>query len=248
MPRVSIVMPVYNGEAYLREAVESILGQSFPDWEFLIVNEYGSNEAATAILREYEKKDSRIRVIQNETRLRIAESLNVGLRAARGEYIARMDADDISGKERLAQQIAYLDAHPQIDICGMNVKMFGETTWDWKIYTEPEYLRCACLFYTPFIHPTIMMRTASLRRFGLEYDATFFYTEDYEFFARASHLLTYTNLETDGGYAYRYVSTNATNVGGGEGLRLQNKVMQQTFSQWGLDFSVEEIGLLSPNT
>ena len=79
MPKVSIVMPVYNGEAYINEAIDSIIAQTFTDWEFIIVNEYGSNEAVTNILHDYEKKDSRIRVIQNETRLRIAESLNVGL-------------------------------------------------------------------------------------------------------------------------------------------------------------------------
>ena len=106
MPKVSIVMPVYNGEAYINEAIDSIIAQTFTDWEFIIVNEYGSNEAVTSILHDYEKRDSRIHIIQNETRLRIAESLNVGLRAARGEYIARMDADDIAGKERLEIQVA----------------------------------------------------------------------------------------------------------------------------------------------
>ena len=101
MPKVSIVMPVFNGEAYIKEAIDSIIAQTFIDWEFIIVNEFGSNEAVTNIIHEYEKLDSRIRVIQNETRLRIAESLNVGLRAAKGEYIARMDADDIAGANRL---------------------------------------------------------------------------------------------------------------------------------------------------
>ena len=248
MPKVSIVMPVYNGEAYIKEAIDSIIAQTFSDWEFIIINEYGSNEAVTQILREYEKQDNRIHVIQNETRLRIAESLNVGLRAAKGEYIARMDADDISGKDRLLDQVKYLDEHQEIDICGMKVDMFGETTWDWKVYSDPEYLRCSCLFYTPFIHPTIMMRTSSIRKYNLEYDKTFFYTEDYEFFERASHVLNYTNLEIPQSYHYRYLSTNATNVGGNQGLQLQNKVMKAAFQRWGLEFTDDEIRILSPNT
>ena len=72
MPKVSIVMPVYNGEAYINEAIDSIIAQTFTDWEFIIVNEYGSDEAVTSILHDYEKRDSRIHIIQNETRLRIA--------------------------------------------------------------------------------------------------------------------------------------------------------------------------------
>ena len=248
MPKVSIVMPVYNGEAYINEAIDSIIAQTFTDWEFIIVNEYGSNEAVTNILHDYEKKDSRIRVIQNETRLRIAESLNVGLRAATGEYIARMDADDIAGKERLAIQTAYMDQHPEIDICGLKVDMFGESTWEWNVYTDPVFLSCACLFYTPFVHPTIMMRAASLRKHQLEYNKDFFYTEDYEFFERASHVLQFTNLEIPETYFYRYLSTNATNVGGNQGLQLQNKVMAVAFERWGLHFSKDEIRILSPNT
>lgn len=248
MPKVSVVMPVYNGEAYIKAAIDSIIDQPFTDWEFIIINEYGSNEAVTKILREYEKQDDRIHVIQNTTRLRIAESLNVGLRAAKGEYIARMDADDISGKNRLLSQVKYLDEHPEIDICGTRVEMFGESIWDWKVYSDPEYLRCACLFYTPFIHPTIMMRTSSIRKYNLEYDKMFYYTEDYEFFERASHVLNYTNLDIPESYYYRYLSTNATNVGGNQGLQLQNRVMKSAFQRWGLQFTDDEIRTLSPNT
>ncbi len=248
MPKVSIVMPVYNGETYIREAIDSIIAQTFTDWEFIIVNEYGSNETVTNILQDYGNQDRRIYVIQNETRLRIAESLNVGLRAATGEYIARMDADDIAGKERLAIQVAFMDQHPKIDICGLKVDMFGESTWEWNVYTDPEFLSCACLFYTPFVHPTIMMRTASLRKHQLEYNRDFFYTEDYEFFWRASRVLQFTNLEVPGTYFYRYLSTNATNVGGNQGLQLQNEVMAAAFEHWGLQFTKDEIRILSPNT
>lgn len=129
-----------------------------------------------------------------------------------------MDADDIAGKERLEIQVAYMDQHPEIDICGLKVDMFGESTWEWNVYTDPAFLSCACLFYTPFVHPTIMMRAASLRKHQLEYNKDFFITEDYEFFERASHVLQFTNLEIPGTYFYRYLSTNATNVGGNQGI------------------------------
>lgn len=248
MPKVSVVMPVYNGEAYLSEAIDSIIAQTFSDWEFIIVNEFGSNEKATAILDDYAFRDSRIHIIQNSERLGIAESLNVGLRAARGEYIARMDGDDICGCYRLEKQLAFLERNPNIDICGIEVSMFGDNTWEWNAYCGSEYLRCACLFYTPFVHPTIMMRTASLRYFQLEYNRKFTYTEDYDFFVRASEVLNFENIKDKNLYYYRYTTNNATNVGGQKGVEFQWEVMAQTFTKYGLNFSKEEIAILSPNT
>ena len=89
MPKVTVLLPVYNSEKYIRESIDSIIAQSFKDWDMLILNEYGSSEKCTEIVKEYEKKDARIRVIQNDKRLGLAESLNLGMREANGEYIAR---------------------------------------------------------------------------------------------------------------------------------------------------------------
>ena len=112
--KISVVMPVYNGEEHLPESIDSILSQTCGDFEFLILNEFGSSQEATDILREYEKKDSRIRLVQNETKLGLAESLNKGFRLAQGKYIARMDADDRSVSTRFEKEAAYLDAHPEM--------------------------------------------------------------------------------------------------------------------------------------
>ena len=102
---VSIVMPVYNSETYMDEAVLSIIHQTYQNWELLVVNEFGSSEEGTRIIKRYEALDKRIRLIQNTQRLGIAESLNEGLRQAKGKYIARMDADDISLPRRLEKQV-----------------------------------------------------------------------------------------------------------------------------------------------
>ena len=191
---------------YLPEAIDSILAQSFRDWEMIIVNEFGSNQKTTNLLSDYAARDNRIRVIQNKKRLYIAESINVGIRAASGQYIARMDSDDIAGKERLAKQVQFMDSNPEIDICGTGVEMFGEDCWDWKVYTESDFLRCSCLFYTPFIHPTIMMRSRSLKRQHLEYDPSFHFTEDYDFFSRACRNLKFFNITDKSLYRYRFMS------------------------------------------
>lgn len=248
MPKVSVVMPVYNGEKYLREAIDSIINQTFTDWEFIIVNEYGSSQAATDILAEYAAMDPRIRVIQNKERLRIAESLNVGFRAAKGEYIARMDGDDISSPERLQKQVDYLDKHLDIDICGLKVTMFGEGVWDWRVYYGADYLRCAALFYTPFVHPTVMLRKLSLIENHLEYDPQFYYSEDFDFFVRAAKHLKFDNLPDKDLYRYRFFSDNATNVGGSQGIAFNKNVLRRTMAEYGLNFLDEEITLLLPNS
>ena len=248
MPKVSVVMPVYNGEKYLREAIDSIINQTFTDWEFIIVNEYGSSQAATDILAEYAAMDPRIRVIQNKERLRIAESLNVGLRAAKGEYIARMDGDDISSPERLQKQVDYLDKHLDIDICGLKVAMFGEGVWDWRVYYGADYLRCAALFYTPFVHPTVMLRKLSLIENHLEYDPQFYYSEDFDFFVRSAKHLKFDNLPDKDLYRYRFFSDNATNVGGSKGIAFNKNVLRRTMAEYGLNFLDEEITLLLPNS
>ena len=100
MSEITVIMPAYNSEKYITEAIESIRSQTFTDWNMLIINEFGSNDKTAAIVREYERKDNRIQLIQNQQKLGLADSLNKGIKAATGKYIARMDADDISHPER----------------------------------------------------------------------------------------------------------------------------------------------------
>ena len=117
-PAVSVLMPVHNGEKYLGEAIESILNQTFCDYEFVIIND-GSTDGTQDILSDYERREERIRVLSQQ-RQGLAATLNLGLEMARGEYIARMDADDISHPERLATQVTYLQKHPEVGLAGTN--------------------------------------------------------------------------------------------------------------------------------
>jgi glycosyltransferase involved in cell wall biosynthesis len=112
-PRVTVLMSVYNGEKYLSEAIDSILGQTFEDFEFLIIDD-GSTDSSSEVIRSY--TDPRIRLIKNGENIGLTCSLNKGLKLARGEYIARMDADDISLPERLEREIAIADVHPEITV------------------------------------------------------------------------------------------------------------------------------------
>jgi len=187
-------MPVYNGERFLREAIDSIIGQTFTDWEFIIVNEFGSNSAATEILKKYETRDSRIRVIQNQTRLGLAESLNAGIRAASGEYIARMDGDDISLPERFQRQLSFLEVDPRVGICGTWQRHLGKRgSLVHKPPANQQELAASLLFSCEMCHSTVMMRREVLEQNGLFYNGAYA-AEDYELWGRAVSVTVLANL------------------------------------------------------
>lgn len=244
MPRVSIVMPVYNGEKFISESIDSVLDQTFTDWELIIVNEFGSNKETTEIIHRYEKKDSRIKVIQNEQRLRIAESLNVGMRNAAGEYIARMDSDDRAGKMRIQKQVEYLDSHPEIGIIGIHPTVFGDANWDWNTEYDSDTILADSLFFLPFLHPTVMFRKNVIEKNGIEYNKEYFYTEDYDFFERILHVTKASNIDDKSLFFYRIHGEAATFAGGNTGIEIYKEVMARTFERLNLVFNKSELSLL----
>lgn len=194
-PRVSVVMPVYNAEAYLAEAVESVLGQTFRDLELVAVDD-ASTDGGPDILEAYARKDPRVRVLRNPRNLMISRSLNAGLARARGEYLARMDADDVSLPDRLAKQVAYLDAHPRVGIVGGSMLITdaaGRVTGERHYHLTDTAIRRHLFRYSPFSHPLVMMRTALARQVGgylPEYD----FAEDYELYFRLGRVAEFGNL------------------------------------------------------
>jgi hypothetical protein len=191
-PRVTVLMPVYNGEKYLREAIESILGQSFQDFEFLIVND-GSTDRSVEIIDSY--ADKRIRLVHNEVNRGLIHTLNRGLELAQGAYVARMDCDDISLPQRLASQVDFLDRRPEIGICGTWFRKFG--TGKGKIVrwqTDPASIRCGLLFDAMVGHPTVMMRSELVRKYGLCYDPAYKNAEDFELWLRFAQHSEIANL------------------------------------------------------
>ena len=130
-PRVSVVMSVYNGERYLAEAIDSILGQSMSDLEFIVIDD-GSTDGTPRILEKYTARDERVWVVRNERNLGLTRSLNRCLSLARGEYFARQDADDISLPERLALQVQLLDANPHVGAIGTGSRGLIERAHLWE--------------------------------------------------------------------------------------------------------------------
>ena len=175
-------MPAYNAEKYIAEAVDSILGQTFGDFEFIILNDCSTDRTEEIIL-SYD--DPRIVYLKNEQNMGVAATLNRGLEIAKGEYIARMDADDISLPERFALQTAYLDTHPQVAVVGSSVELFGSQKSLRHFSETSQKLKVDLLFGCCFAHPSVMMRITMIT--GLHgYDPAFNGVEDYHLWARVS--------------------------------------------------------------
>ena len=157
-PKISVVMPVYNADAFLNDAVESVLNQSFRDFEFVIVND-GSSDKTCSILEKYASEDDRIRIFHQEN-LGMIAALNRGCLMARGKYIARMDADDISYSDRLKKQFVYLERHPQVGILGTWIRKLkdGLPSESWCPPTDSKVLKWTLYFGVNVAHPSVLMR------------------------------------------------------------------------------------------
>ncbi len=201
VPRISVVMAVYNGERHLRETIESILGQSFGDFEFVIVND-GSTDRTREIVLSY--ADPRIQLVDNERNLGLAPSLNRGLRLARGEIIARQDADDISEPGRLARQVEFLDAHPEVALVGSwyrEIDSSGRLLREAELSCDHVALCWRLLFVCPFVHSAVALRRSMLLgEVGL-YDESLTYSMDYELWCRIARRFRVANLDE---YLIRY--------------------------------------------
>lgn len=191
-PKVSILMPVYNGAVYLSEAIQSILDQTFTDFEFLIIDD-GSSDDSYSVAASF--SDVRIRLIRNNKNLGLVASLNTGLELARGEYIARMDADDISLPDRLSRQVDFMDAHPDVSICGSWLLAFsGNMLSEWHSPLSHNKIHARLLFQSALFHPTVLIRMSLIISHQLRYRNDFPYAEDYELWSRSQPYGRYANI------------------------------------------------------
>ncbi|NFF80803.1 glycosyltransferase [Clostridium botulinum] len=246
MAKISIIMPVYNSAEYLRESINSILDQTYIDWEFLIVNEFGSDDGSKEIIEEYRKVDDRIILIQNEERLGISASMNVAIDIATGEYIARMDADDISLSNRFKKQIEFMENNLDVGMCGVKVEIFGSNPFEWQLETDKNKLATNILFYSPSVHPTVMIRKCIIDKYNLRYNNNYKASEDYELFSRICSVTSVANID-EVLFKYRIMENNATFKNNDIGLVLYSEVMEKQLKKMGLNLDKEEIQLLSPH-
>lgn len=163
VPMISVIMSVFKEPVdWLRQSIDSIINQTFKDFEFIIICDNPLYEEGVSLLNVYARHDDRIKLLFNKENIGLTKSLNKGLSLAKGKYIARMDADDVSFPDRFESQYDYLETHPDVDVCGSNFVFFGDVTFfsNKKSYlpiTHKEiisYLACK----NPIAHPTVMMK------------------------------------------------------------------------------------------
>lgn len=185
IPLISVILPVFNRPEYLSEAIESILNQSFPDFELIIIDD-GSLIETKLILNYYSTKDSRVTIITNSSNMGITYSRNLGLENAKGKYIAVMDSDDVSLPERFKKQVEFLDQHPEIDVLGSQIINIGEGDSAGKVSNfplTPGSIRWSFISFCHHAHPSVMMRSKLFTDEGYRYEE-FMVAQDYDLWTR----------------------------------------------------------------
>ncbi len=191
-PEITILMAAYNAEEYLSEAIVSILYQTFNNFEFLIIDDH-SLDNSIEIINKY--KDNRIVLIRSKKNIGLTVSLNKGLSIAKGKYIARMDADDISVNKRIETQYNFMEKNPDIGICGSWVKTFDDGNPRLWVYpTTVDMVRATSIFMPVFAHSSIMIRTCMLDKNEIRYNQKFKMAQDYDFAVRCIQKFKIVNL------------------------------------------------------
>lgn len=184
MARISVIMPVYNSEDYLHDAIDSILSQSFVDFEFIIVDDC-STDVSYEICKSYEQADERIRLYRNSENMGIALTLNKAISYAKCKYVARMDSDDISLPMRFERQFAYLERNKNVSICGTLgsfISNSSEVIGEIQFPVDVDRIKTKARYYNPVVHPSFMVNTENIDYY---YDEHWVPVEDFELIWRA---------------------------------------------------------------
>lgn len=195
-PRISVLMPVFNAGRFLEPAIRSIVGQTFQNWELLIVDD-GSSDGSRDVAAGWARRDGRIRVIANRVNQGQTVRLNQGLHAARGEWIARQDADDLSHPLRLARQFERVTSQPELVLlgcCGRIIDADDSLTGLLDVPLTPEEISWTAPFLNPFLHTGVLFRTGVVRETLGGYDEHFRIAQDYDLWTRIAALHPVANL------------------------------------------------------
>ena len=204
-PQISVLMPVYKTAPYLREAIDSMLAQTFGDFELIVLND-GSPDEAEAIIDSY--TDERIVRYTGKTNVGLANILNIGIDMARGKYIARMDSDDISLPNRLQVQFDYLEQHPDIDLVSVAMQQFGDGSKIMRYDNATEDIKFNALFFSPVLHASSMWRKE--RFASMRYEQDYVPAEDYRLWTQALLAGIHMRNLPDVLYLYRQYATQVT--------------------------------------
>jgi glycosyltransferase involved in cell wall biosynthesis len=245
-PFISVVMTVFQAEEYLVAALESILAQTFSDWEMVIVDD-GSTDRSRDILERYQQQDRRIRLILNEVNLGQTASLNRALEVCRGKWIARQDADDLSYPRRLESQVAFLEKHPEVVLLGTSGRIIDKQDKKKGVLIMPQsdaLIRWSAPILNPFLHTAVIFsREVALRLGG--YNTTYRIAQDYEFWSRMMQEGKVANL-AEHLVDYRHLSSSLSKIGASQAFEEADQVASQLITTlYGERLTLEEFQTLS---
>ena len=189
-PKVSVIIPAFNCDSYIHDSITSILTQSFSNFEVIIIDD-GSTDKTNSIINELAISDSRINILRTKN-LGIVSALNLGISKSKGEYIARMDGDDIAHPTRIEHQVSLLDSDPNLIACGSNIEKFGAYSDITKYPIDSATCKLTLLFENCFAHPTVMFKKNKLSLNSNIYSEKYMYAEDYYLWSR---LVEHGNLK-----------------------------------------------------
>ena len=243
LPKVSVLMPVYNAELYLEDTIQSILNQSFLDFEFLIIDDK-STDSSIDIIRKY--NDPRIKFFENEINLGYVKSLNFLIDIARGKYLARQDNDDISTKDRLLIQYKFLEKNNNILMCGSNYNVFGIRNLKSSVPIKDNQIKAYMLFNNPICHPTVMIRKTVFTSFCPgKYENSLCPSEDYALWFEISKYGKIVNLKNDL-LQYRIHDNNTSHLKKNIQIDAANKIRTNIFKYLlNYDLNEDEINLIN---
>jgi glycosyltransferase involved in cell wall biosynthesis len=239
-PLVSVVMSVYNGQAYLHEAIRSILNQTFINFEFIIIND-GSSDNSLSIINSY--KDKRIICIDNFDNMGLIYSLNKGIEIAKGKYIARMDADDISLPNRLMEQVHFLENNEKVGVLGCNYIQFNENSeTEYLAIQDQEEIMSKMIFNASVIHPSLLIRKSVLEDQLIIFNPLYKHAEDYELWSRLLFATTFSNVNKTL-FKYRLHQGQVTTIHSTEQLKSANLIRSGILQKAGFIFSENELNI-----
>lgn len=231
-PTISVLMSVYREPLdWVKESIDSITGQTFKDFEFIIINDNPTDERLSRFLYGEADKDSRIRLIFNRENIGLTKSLNKGLERCRGEYIARMDADDVSIPTRFERQVKYLDKNPECGIVGCNIMLFGTRKGTAKFPVSSENLIAQQYFTSPFDHPATMMRRSTINSCNIRYDEKLRYAQDQKLWYDLSKVCKFGSIP-EILFCHRYNKQQITKLHGGKQLHTIKSVRKMMIEEF----------------
>lgn len=236
---ISVALPVYNAELYIGECLENLLAQTYRNIEIVLIDDCSTDRTAE-VVAEY--KDSRIRYFKNEQNLGIVHTLNKAYKLCRGEYIARMDADDLCSCDRLEKQVNLLEINPNVGMVACDLELFGARTGIVRYSAESEIIQCRLLFSLQMAHNAWLFRRELIEKYGLAYRDEYRYAEDWDFLVRASRVTKFSNV-LEPLVKYRIFPQQSSQIHRQAQKRAADQVAKDQLAHIGLELTDEEFAV-----